>query len=417
MKVAPGVALAESGQLICVEPAQCALLNEWLAANRAEVEERLTSPPEGLLRLHLVLCYRACPTDDVPIPGEPCRSEDDLMAPSRLKDDFTLELRLDPLPQSEEDAVRAFVAWLAGIESVEESPLSMSPPGADVEAFLDALRQAAADFGKAAAAPALPLASDEVCGFLRAAFRVWATEIRPHVRGGEGGCGCGCDAVTAPGCECVSLGDVLVNTTRDLDGELVAASAPGVEVDESRRPYVLHLRLLQEWLLCGRGGGEALAGLAGPAGPQGPQGLQGIPGQPGQKGADGIGIQGAEGPRGPEGPPGDSAIIAAGQFEANGGDPIWSVGDLRIEDRPTPVTYVLTWKPRSERERENYMIKGTVLTTEEEPNHTFEVITIDGPKALVRVAEVAAPGEPPRERAAERGFMVEVSAFKGERFR
>src|SRR5215207_10297648 len=102
--VEPGTALTPHGQLVRVPTRQCAYLNEWLAAHDTAVTERVGSPPG--LRLHVVLCYRACETDAVPIPGEPCRSEDDVMAASRLTDDYVLELRFAPPDQDEEDAVR-----------------------------------------------------------------------------------------------------------------------------------------------------------------------------------------------------------------------------------------------------------------------------------------------------------------------
>jgi len=69
----------------------------------------------------VALSYRDCPVDPVPIAGEPCRSADDLMAPSRLVDDFRLELRMTPPPQQEEDAIRDFVAWLDQIQ-ITDSP-------------------------------------------------------------------------------------------------------------------------------------------------------------------------------------------------------------------------------------------------------------------------------------------------------
>ena len=114
--VEPGTAVSPQGQMIRVTLAQCAYLNNWLAANKQAVIDRLGALPGGMVTLYVVLCYRDCPTDQVPIPGEPCRSEDDMMAPSRLKDDFTLELRFTPPDQREEDALRDFVAWLSQID-------------------------------------------------------------------------------------------------------------------------------------------------------------------------------------------------------------------------------------------------------------------------------------------------------------
>jgi hypothetical protein len=122
VSVSPGTAVTPSGQFVCVCPAQCAYLVDWLASRRADVVTALggtpgaTPPASGSLDVYVVLCYAECLTDQVPVPGEPCRSEDELLEPSRIRDYFLLSLRLkppdDPPPQDEEEAVRAFTAWL-----------------------------------------------------------------------------------------------------------------------------------------------------------------------------------------------------------------------------------------------------------------------------------------------------------------
>src|SRR5215204_1960431 len=119
-----GVAVSPRGQFICVPTPQCAYLNEWLAAAKPEdlntyvrhASPPVSSPPvSDELTLYVVLCYRDCPTDKVPIPGEPCRQEDELTAASRLKDDFSLELRFEAPGHAEEKSVRRFVEWLKQI--------------------------------------------------------------------------------------------------------------------------------------------------------------------------------------------------------------------------------------------------------------------------------------------------------------
>src|SRR5260370_6565301 len=120
VEVAEGVALSPLGQLIRVCPAQCAFLNDWLTLHKTDLVPVVSSPPGTppgtSVKLYVVLCYRECPTDAVPIPGEPCRSEDDAMAPSRLKDDYCLDLRLQPPDQREEDDLRDFVEWLSEVD-------------------------------------------------------------------------------------------------------------------------------------------------------------------------------------------------------------------------------------------------------------------------------------------------------------
>jgi hypothetical protein len=262
VQVAPGEAVTPSGRLVCVTPAQCAYLNDWLAGHRREVEEIGFSPP-STLPLSVVACYRECPTDDVPIPGEPCRSDDELMKPSRLRESFALDLRLRPPPQLEEDAVRDFVAWLRRI------PLVDGPRG-DVEAFVEEVRQAAAletsppasppgllDFLLTSPPAALTIPRAYLGEYLEALFRLWVEELRPRLRSAIPSAECGCGGTVEdldPDSDCVLLAELDVPLALDSPtGSWVVADTPPVAVDETTRPMLLHLRLLQEWLLGGRG--------------------------------------------------------------------------------------------------------------------------------------------------------------------
>jgi hypothetical protein len=256
--VAPGEAVTPSGRLICVEPAQCADLNDWLRAHSVEVEA-LGSPPATGLPLYVVACYRECPTDDVPIPGEPCRSDDELMEPSRLKESFSLELRLAPPPQLEELAVREFVAWARKIPLVDTA-------GAGIDSFLDALRAALGLDDSPPSSPpglldellgsppyGLEIPSGDVAAYLEALMRFWVEELRPRLRsplpGAECGCGCGGPGELDPDADCVLLAELDVPVAEDLSGTLTVLDTPAVVVNDSTRPTLLHLRFLQEWLL------------------------------------------------------------------------------------------------------------------------------------------------------------------------
>src|SRR4051812_7467897 len=141
VSVTQGVALSPRGRLIRVATAQCASLNGWLAAHHDELLRVLGSPSNdrASLRLFVVLGYRECPTDMVPIPGVPCRSEEETTAASRMADDFRLELRLEAPDQQEEDALRDFVAWLSQVEITDETGGTMLT----VAEFEDAIRSAA----------------------------------------------------------------------------------------------------------------------------------------------------------------------------------------------------------------------------------------------------------------------------------
>ena len=249
-----GAAISPSGQLICVPAPQCAHINDWLAKNSDKVP---ASPAPDGLTLYVVLRYRDCPADDVPIPGEPCRTEDQLVKPSRLRDDFCLELTLDPPRQREEAAVRDFCQWLRQVDMSDASAVSTP-----LEQFLDAIRQAAAPWFVASPPASPPVdflfgspPSDirinprDACEYLRAAFRVWVTELRPKWI--ERWYGCAPNAQETPMGDCVLLAQITVALLPAGGGVFESDDHVTPSVNEDQRPFVLHLRMLQEWLLCG----------------------------------------------------------------------------------------------------------------------------------------------------------------------
>jgi hypothetical protein len=199
------------------------------------------------------------------------------MAPSRVLDDFGLELRLDPIAQRdptaqrEEDALRDFVAWLrqvavadftGGLISVHD--LEKILHDAAVAAAKDDLehRQLPSAYLATVSGIASPLESplselssppDDPCAFLRTALRLWVTELQPlwQTQWAErtgGGCGChGAEATIGEDAkECLLLAVLNITLT---DGKV--ASVNDVVVNDSQRPFVVHLRMLQEMQLCG----------------------------------------------------------------------------------------------------------------------------------------------------------------------
>ena len=252
LRVGPGLAVTPRGQLVGVPAAQCAVLKTWLTGHTQDIEARVGKLATTTLPLYLVLCYRDCLTDQVPIPGESCRDDDAAFAASRLTDDFKLDLLFAPPEQREEDALRDFVQWLNQVPIAEAS--DSSPVGdtgfADEAAWERAIRDAAfvlssppsspPDFMYGAPPADLRVRAEDACAFLRVAFRLWTTELRPIFLGHGQTC-----AGDPPDEGCVLLADLSV--------PLVAGSLGGeVTIDEARRPYLLHLRLIQEWLICGR---------------------------------------------------------------------------------------------------------------------------------------------------------------------
>lgn len=242
VRIMPGMAWLPSGTPVCVDRPQCANLNDWLAAHQGEVG---VASPDAALTLYVVLAHAQCLTDNVPIPGEPCRDDAELMQPSRITDSFRLELRLAPPPQREEEAIRDFVAWLLDV------PLAASSPPLTEQEFVEQLRAAAHAWLAPTSPPASP--SDYMLGsapagtsedLLAAALRLWVTELRPLWMA-RADCGCNAEPI-APKDDAVLLAELAVPLVAGSPGWQVSDAPDAVRQDERRRPYVLSLRMLQE---------------------------------------------------------------------------------------------------------------------------------------------------------------------------
>jgi hypothetical protein len=255
--VSAGTAIMPSGQLVCVKPNQCAYLNEWLAANKTLIDRLVTSPLDSV-QLELVLCYNECSVDPVAIPGEPCRVESELTAPSRVADSFSLALREIAPQQQEEDLLREFAEWLRAV------PVGGGGGFTDADALAEALRLSVNTVDSPLASPPAvhislgsPLSSLNVDPArweeaAAAAFRVWVTEIRPRVHTVcPGGCGCCNDAKPSTADkdedDCLLLARVDIPVVPVPGGWEVSDVNPPSK-DESRRPVIVSLRLQQEWL-------------------------------------------------------------------------------------------------------------------------------------------------------------------------
>ena len=267
IQVDPGVAVDPCGREICIPDRMCVKLTRWLDRHRSVLEPLYPDPTAQPLPLAVILCHRECPTDTVPVPGEPCRTQEDAMAASRITEGFELKLALrDDAPwgsppsaaptgltvfklsQPEEQAVRAFGLLLARVQTTTDPELSAE--GEEVLMAGVLALKTAADEGTLASPPVatddpilLPAATAP--DIIRRALRLWVTEVRPVIRGLEEPDGCG----DADGECCVLLAEIDLPLTADW----AVAAAPPVVPQEDRRPYLLHTRLLQEWLIAGGG--------------------------------------------------------------------------------------------------------------------------------------------------------------------
>ena len=258
VQVAPGLAVDPHGESICVDATQCARLAAWLSrsATRDRLDEMAASPPDEV-RVYLTLGYAERLTDDIPVPGAPCRDEDDGAVASRIDDAFELAFSLDRPPHVEEAAVRQFADFLGRITLVADDSAEAGSALTEAE-FLDAVR----DYAEAiplTSPPSSPpdsppssppdgdpvlVLTSEADDLLRAGLRVWVTELRPGLLGSA--------CAGAPGDDDrVLLAELVVGVERDGETVRVASvdGEPDVTLIEDDRPYLLSTRLIQERLL------------------------------------------------------------------------------------------------------------------------------------------------------------------------
>jgi hypothetical protein len=241
--VTPGAAIDSRGRLVQVPRAQCADLSHWLSvsANLKSVETQLGSPV-GLARVYVVLCYRECQTDKVPVPGAPCRSEEDTLAPSRITESFELRLTATPPAAEEEAGVRRLGDLLRQIQMT-----TVAGPGTlltvnGIEQRVRGLMMSGSPLQSSPLAfdpgEVLLLHPQDAEAVLRSALRVWVTEVRPTLLPS------GCDI---PADECVLLGALDFGIS--AAGQVDPTFSPMVSIDENERPYLVTSRVLQESLL------------------------------------------------------------------------------------------------------------------------------------------------------------------------
>lgn len=259
INVSAGVAVTPQGQLVRIVQDQCANINDWLAVpqRKQELDTMFGAATSGQLTTRVVLCYNSVPTDEVPIPGEPCRDEKDILRPSRLSDDFSLELRLidstvtpavTPPDQKTEEAIRAFVALLKQVQVVNNAPF-LSP--ADFETAISKIKASTTPpltytFDPSTTLP-VRIPSAQAADYISRTFRIWATQLTSLWRDNTANFG------NPPQEACLALAEVDIKVSKDANGVWSVTSGNGsvtVNVDP-HRPYLIPTRLLQEWLLNG----------------------------------------------------------------------------------------------------------------------------------------------------------------------
>jgi len=259
VQVTPGWAINPKGQEIRVPQLMCVKVNDWLQANLVGLQELFPGGAPAELSLCVVLCYRECKTDVVPIPGEPCQTQASPMAPSRIADSFELMLCLNadgspPItsppgspPQGssgirefspseadvERGAIRALVRLLSEIQVSANGPFLT----------LDELKQLVRGLVEPVGSPPVSsppwgppyyVSAADSSEFMRAAFRTWITEARPQLNVSQGVGPC-----CPPKEKCVLLSEATIALNSSW-------SATGITLDDARRPFLVPTALLQE---------------------------------------------------------------------------------------------------------------------------------------------------------------------------
>jgi hypothetical protein len=249
--VHPGWGVDPQGHDICVHEAQCAKLNQWLLLQQqaGDLSSPLDTSGTANVEAYVVLCYRECETDKVPIPVGPCLSLDKAMVPSRIEESFELQLLAEPPVQAEEDAIRRLGDILSRVSIAGSG--GMTTPDALV-AEIRALADAAAPIASIPSIPAdFALAAAQAEEILQVALRVFVTEVRPLLVPEGGPC------LNGPRTHaCLLLGRLAFDVTPGPSGPEVVPDS--IIIDERNRPLLLSTRVLEEAVLS-----NMLPGIAG----------------------------------------------------------------------------------------------------------------------------------------------------------
>lgn len=254
VRVEPGSAVDQYGRPIVIRTAQCARVGAWLAGEERDAAAAgQPSPleanlrPSGDLTLYVVAEYASCPDALVPLPGNPCDSDDDVTAASRVRDSWRLGFRWEPPSMPHWDGVRELADLLTPIELHDGSLLE-----SDEELLAAHVRALA----PGATTPALPLPTAPVLprSGARAALdrllTIWITEVRPLLAP---------DLVQPSGEAAILLSTITVVPAWPFVTAAPVITACSLPDDEGR-PYLAPTQLIQELVLLGAGVATIVAG-------------------------------------------------------------------------------------------------------------------------------------------------------------
>lgn len=254
--VGAGTALVPSGRLVHVDSDQTCQLVGWLDAHPVDAKIVKSHPgdpdrPGSWAKAWVVLSYREALCADVPIPGEACRTDDKLMAPSRVEDSWALDIRWERPAQTEEDALGDYFEWAC---KIPWSEVVKGPTEKDLfQAFRDAaenrlesgwegdLQADPAEYQKGAPDGKWRLEGE----LFRAILRLWATEFRSRWCLRYGWAPASTDA------DSLLLSGVWIPVAKDGTGawKFDESDKRIASLDQSRRPVLQSLRALQEIVL------------------------------------------------------------------------------------------------------------------------------------------------------------------------
>jgi hypothetical protein len=255
VRVERGILIDQYGRPVVIRTDQCARVGAWLASQ--ELEGSAATPPvsplqdhlrpSGDLTVYVVAEYSSCEDALVPLPGNPCGTEDEVTAASRIRDFWKLGFRWEPPDMPHWDGVRALADLLAPIEWREGSLLESD------EAALAAHVRALAPGAPAPAVtlpvpPVLPRAEGRAA--LDRLLTIWVTEVRPKLAP---------DLIEPGGEAAVLLSSITLVPASPFDTNSPAITEFSLPDDEGR-PYLAPTQLIQELVMLGGGVTTVLAG-------------------------------------------------------------------------------------------------------------------------------------------------------------